>query len=49
VGHLSRKYARESKRGDGLMERYQPEGAYLAAELEYKKAKEDKLKGKETK
>jgi hypothetical protein len=42
MGHLSRKFARESKRGKGLMEQYQPRGAYQKAEQQYKEAQEKK-------
>jgi hypothetical protein len=42
MGHLSRKYARESKRGDRLMEQYQPPGAYQHHEEKYKEAQAKK-------
>lgn len=37
---LSRKYARESKRGKQLMEQYQPRGAYQEGERRHREEKE---------
>jgi hypothetical protein len=36
MGHLMRKFARESKHGKRLMEQYQPDGAYERFEAKYK-------------
>jgi hypothetical protein len=38
MGHLSRKFARASKRGLGLMEQHQPPGAYQEGERQHREA-----------
>ena len=42
MGHISRKYARESKRSHGLMQQHQPPGAYKEGEKRYKEAQAKK-------
>lgn len=42
MGHLSRKYARESKRTHGLMAQHQPPGAYQEGEKRHKEAQAKK-------
>jgi len=47
MGHLSRKFARESRRGKKLMEQYQGPGAYQWAEEQYKVQKAAKAAERE--
>jgi hypothetical protein len=42
MSSLSRKYARISKRGNKLMEQYQPVGAYKEAEQRYNEERDER-------